>query len=554
MRHTASLHTHLLYLIFSVVATVVCLVTSASAQQIWIRAYETQEDLWESYQEGEITLEQYRDLLALFRAGADSVFQPLDDIEQLPGFSPLDSMPRLAPPTLLFQAKSNTRRRVAGSTEIRWGYTLPVREETEEEGYLISRWRSENVRLVLDGRAENGQLAGFRTRGLVIGRADSGVRLTLGNFEPRYGLGLIVGRRDRILGRTETTRLTGSFWQPTYSRFNGVQFQSRTVAGQVESFVSRLESEDFREDCYAAHLSVQLNSATAFGLASVMTDLSHRQAGQRARRVGVGPSLSYNGAGIESSAEIGMLDGGDYAAALKIIRRSAKTRVAMTLWSYDPEYTLPSSGGPGHPGRNRIQLFADELDYYSRTAGEQGCLLNVRAPCGLIGRVESDLQIYKDRLTGTKNLAGKLACKFAPGGGNRITAYLRGRDRKGAGLDQQQMYYGLIGRRPIFGRSKAGIRVEYGRTNSADDRLRESLRLELRAGIPLNRRLQITPRWRYVDPDLSAAGDGYYYLYITESVNPGQSITLQFIATVKGYEKSENETYADIRLRMRWRL
>ena len=54
---------------------------SGQAQQVWVRVYENEEDLWESFQEGEIAEEQWRELLDLFRGGTDSVFQPSFDIE-----------------------------------------------------------------------------------------------------------------------------------------------------------------------------------------------------------------------------------------------------------------------------------------------------------------------------------------------------------------------------------------------------------------------------------------------------------------------------------------
>jgi len=190
-----------------------------SAQQVWVRAYESVEDLWESYLEGEITEEQYRELLGLFHAGIDSVFQPVGDLEELPGYSVSESLAD-APGT----PAGSSQQHSAGAVryEVRWGYTLPVRENVGEEGYLIARRRSNNFGFLSECYASEGQCDGFRRRGVTCLIPRTGIRVTLGNFEPRCGLGLVVGRRDRVLGRTEQTRVSGLIWQPKRGKYNGI--------------------------------------------------------------------------------------------------------------------------------------------------------------------------------------------------------------------------------------------------------------------------------------------------------------------------------------------
>jgi hypothetical protein len=271
-------------------------VEAGRAQQVWVRAYENEEDLWESFQEGEITSERYLELLGLFRAGADSMFQPLSDIDGLPGYAISDTVIDMSGGSAknLYNLLSVRGLFVAGHPELRWGYTLPLQEETKDDGYLVGRWSSNRVQLFVDGRTRSGRFDGFRKRGLAIGFLGGRTRVTLGNFEPRFGLGLVVGRRDRQLGRTVATGLSGSVWQPKYAFYNGLQLeQTRGTAARLVVLGSRIESLPYREDIAAAHLVVagggNIFSAGITGAAGV---ISRRDDKRENKRGGVGLYLS----------------------------------------------------------------------------------------------------------------------------------------------------------------------------------------------------------------------------------------------------------------------
>lgn len=522
-----------------------------------MRAYETEEDLWESYREGEITLEQYVELLALFRAGIDSVFQLQSDLEGLPGYSPEDTL--VGPPVRAGEEQRGRPDRrwafAVGKPELRWGYTLPLREETDEEGYVIGRWWSKQVKILMDSRSKHGRLDGFRKRGIVFALARSRTQVTLGNFEPRYGLGLVVGRRDRVLGRTADTRLSGSLWQPKHSNYNGVQLQQpigNTV--RLALFGSRIESSQYREDIAAAHVSLgQIGGLVDGGLTCVTGAVSDRDDGREFSRNGIGLFVSVGRGQQKVETEIAVADGGAVAAAARVVQPLERARFSLTLWTYDPGFVLPSSGGPGHPGRRRVSLLDDDLAYYSRTAGEQGFLAKVRTPVKGRTTFESTLQVYNDRLEKTKNIEGKLACRVALPRKTSISVYVRGRDKNGANLEESRLYYGVYGRTHVVGNNKSAWRIEYGTVKKVSKGTVNSLRLELLCTVEINQYVRVVPRWRYVDPDLSTSGDGYFYLYISEAIAPFKNWHAELIVVVKGYEDSGRDIYTDVRIRTTWR-
>lgn len=534
----------------------VLLPRSANAQQVWIRAYENEEDLWESYREGEITIEQYSRLVGIFRVGADSLFQPISDIDELPGG--LDSATVAEGPANLPRSRFGVSEQVGlfagGRCTVRWGGTLPLREQADEEGYFTGCWRSSLLSLFIDARASSAGPDGFRKRGLALSLPGGRIRMMLGNFEPRFGLGLVVGRRDRLLGRTQDCRPTGSIWQPQYSSYNGLQLTRRMgTSGQATVLGSRIESGVYREDIVAANVSLdRLVDNLSLGFSGVASTVLSRETDRCSRQNGMGLSFFRHTRTHKASAEFALSDGGATAAAFNLTRSLGKGRVNLSVWTYDTDYILPSSGGPGHPGRQRAAMFVDDLDFYSRTTGEQGLLINTRTSTGRRTTVEAVCEIYNDRLAATKNLEGKLGVQASLPRATTLWAYVRGRDTRGADAAEYRLYYGVRGRTRVFGEVGTAWRWEYGTIRKSGAGIVRSMRLDLSVTLPISTRVRMAPRWRYLDPDLSVSGDSYYYFYLTEGITIAPECRLEVIAVIKRYENSPNDNYADIRVRMSW--
>jgi len=523
----------------------------ARTQQVWIRAYENEEDLWESYTDGEITLEQYLRLVGLFQSGADSLFQPFSDIDELPGGQ--DSITTSAK---MAQGPGIDRKEFgpspsfsSGKVALRWGYTLPLQETSGEQGYAVCRWSTERWTFFVDGRTGPGVADGCRRRGLAINLPGGKTRITFGNYEPRFGLGLVVGRRDRLLGRTPDHRLSGSVWQPQYSLYNGLQFEQRFKTNtKVTVCGSRIESDSCREDIIAGELFwAGVGPGIALGLSGVWAAVSSPGGNRRYAQEGAGLSLSSVGTRYDVSAEVARSHRGANAAAIKMSGPMGNGRYGLTLWAYDPDYVLLSSGGPGHPGRHPVMTITQELDFYSRTAGEQGLLITTHTPAGSRTTLESALEIYNDRAAGTKNIEGKLGARISLPGQTILSGYLRGRDRRGRGVVENRLYYGVLGRMRMARSVATSWRCEYGTGDV------QSLRLELSGIIAVNSHVQLNPRWRYVDPDLSKPRDGYYYCYLTEGVAVAKDCRLELVAVLRQNEDATKDRYADVRIRMSWR-
>jgi len=95
--------------------------------------------------------------------------------------------------------------------------------------------------------------------------------------------------------------------------------------------------------------------------------------------------------------------------------------------------------------------------------------------------------------------------------------------------------------------------MEFGVVEKTTGDKSNSLRLELQTTFPVNRFAYFNPRIRFVDPNVSVPGDGYFYAYMTERISLFEKTNLELVVVIKGYENSSKNTFADVRVRMNWR-
>ena len=204
-------------LILLVLLALSVLSNHASAQQPSIRPYESEEDLWEALNDGEITFDEFVELLDLSRAGADSLLVPRSDWEALPGseagylISP-ESTQTLTHATAIAPSRVD----IPWVSSIRMGVDADLNEPTGSDGYSVVRLQRGRWRGVLDFEHDRKDGGAWRRRSLIW--QPRNYSIMLGNFEPRWGRGLVVGRRSRVISASQ---VSGSFWQPTRGRFNG---------------------------------------------------------------------------------------------------------------------------------------------------------------------------------------------------------------------------------------------------------------------------------------------------------------------------------------------
>lgn len=514
-------------------------------QQPDTRDYDSEEDLWEALREGEFSYDDYLDLLDDSRLGEDSTSVPASDWEALPGSK---AGYLAAPDTAIELAYPHEDRPSHSTVRRRWwwrsGYTGDLTQSSPGEGYSLLRVRVPNVTGVLDWRHDGTH--GNWQRRLVTWQVH-GIAVRAGNVEPRFGRGLIVGRRSRVIGATTLNQTAGDWWQPARSRFNGLWI----TAGESKAFTADVVVSDIRstrllERMATAQLTAGI-STLRVGLTALVGNIRNRDSSGTCAERTVGGHVRIGRSKHQLLGEIAVARGGDIAKAAEVLWRFEGGRFHGRAWSYASGFHNPWGGGPGHIDTRTVVLQGMGENFASRTAGERGVSLAYRlepdSPL-LRGHTTVDWEwlAHRESPNDPVQHAWALRASWNQGHYNvrpfaRGTLDSNGTSRFGAGSSAE---IGTAERRLM-------TRVELGRHNANNT---QYIRAGLSARWKFNNALDLEPAVRWVDPDLNRPADGYWYLYLTEQIRPVSELRLEAALVWQRYEIRGKSGNVEIRVRM----
>jgi hypothetical protein len=529
------------------IAIIIALILNACAplraQEPDVRPYESEDDLWEAFREGEITEDEYLRLREVYRIGTDSVFLPATDWEELPGsgvgyLSPADTTVEIAATE---QSEASSDRGV----RIRWrnGFDGRLSSPTGSDGYVTGHLDGSNWRALVNWRQDG---RGARWQRRVFEYRYNGVRLQAGNVEPRWGRGLVVGRRSRLVGAKEANRTDGDFIQPALSRFNGLWVSTdpgHAVAADV--LLSDIRSPNLSERM----AGVQLRSRSELlriGFAALTGTVSRRDmSGAFATRV-IGGHVRIGAKDRALLTEIAMTDDGASAKAAEAVWRFERGRFYLKAWSYSLEFVNPWGGGPAHSDRESIELPEIGETYSSRTTGERGFSLSTRLdPQASLfgGRATARWEWMTHREAPSEPLKHAWAVQIRWRRDDLVVRpFVRGKSEE----DRSSLHaFGFFSNYGTIDRRVSG-RFEAGRHHVDADRF---VRAGLGAKWRLNATVRLEPAVRWVDPDFDLPNDGYWYIYFTEAILPSADLDMEASLVWQRYERRSRGDVVELRLR-----
>ncbi|HUU44797.1 MAG TPA: hypothetical protein VM118_03605, partial [Acidobacteriota bacterium] len=471
------------------------------------------------------------------------VIVPQSDWEQLPGVDAgyligPDSLQVLTQPVPA--AGEPTTRSGSG---LRWtlrsGYEADLVAPTGGEAYTIGRLQyGDNVRGVVDWE-HDGDGAECRRRTLIYD--GHGLALQLGTVEPRWGRGLVVGRRSRFIGATSARRPDGTFLQPTRSRFNGLWLSSdekRTVSGNI--VISDIRSDQFTDRVAAAQLRVTRCWWRA-GVTALTGIIERRDSLGAFTRQILGGHVRLGDTKRALLAEIAVDNGGATAKAVELLWPFARGRFHARAWSYGARFINPWGGGPAHSDRESVFLDSINEAYSTRTTGERGFALTTRLDASESVSLRWDWMTHKEApdapLIHHWTVRSRVQWRRL-----RVTPFARGKSVEGGNDLYSVGSYATLG--DVENRIEA--RFEVGRHRTHAERF-------IRAGVGLRRRLnghlRLAPTIRWVDPNLSQPRDGYWYIYFAETVIPGPFGRFEAVLVWQRYEDRARGDRVELRLR-----
>jgi hypothetical protein len=423
-------------LIFLVIGTV-----GVAGQELTTVAIPSADEVYEALAQGDIDYEQYVALLEFIDAtGAmkKSVFR--SDLPNLDGSFPYGGRGDLNLPTDRPRRASGTADRRDSKGLLKYQYyttftSSPMDRYAARGEYTFARsW-------LVAGQIKRDQNGRERfTSRRVTYQVDSGFvrELEVGNFVETYGLGTIIGSRNKVL-RYDGSLSTESLLFPDCSGFNGISVTTKSHSNEVSSLMSYNRDTSIELMTWAAmihHEAVLWSKAIIVGLNLV----NDRRAGVREYDMKAGLNVTHSTKASQWGVEYCLQSGKQTVPDNIVLEgrvRSERVSIQYSAWHYGRHFFDMTSGSKAAPIRHMEELPISGFAYADKRAGQTG--LQVQSKKLIIGW----LAIGGDFLIGARNSDSSYV-QFRPSvtlgnasGWSARVDYLQTRQSKRVGAEHQ---------------------------------------------------------------------------------------------------------------------
>ncbi|UCD17355.1 MAG: hypothetical protein JSV44_00140, partial [Candidatus Zixiibacteriota bacterium] len=359
---------------------------TVSAQLLTTEVYPSAEELYEAAMRGEIDFQTYLNLVEIFETGVDTTELYL--LEEIPnvnyfqkapgeGISALEGEQR---ESYLASEKKPLRARPSGFLRIR--NTLELDEDERHKSYcylksvVSEQWVVDlKINQGYHGRAEvSGRSAVYRTRRGTLRK------ITLGNFRARYGLGVSVGYRGRLLPKGDEFADETPFF-PDYGGFNGLYVEGGRRYDGIKWLMHYDQNGTHRMRMAALDLMRQYRRFRWEGII-LGGVLDNRESGREYRYYQLGTFFRYSAEDYDAALELAFPQHASSlipAAAFESSFIRYPFRLRLSAWQYTDDY-LNFAGG-GRSGNHYKTVTIDSLDFSfrDRRTDQHGMLLKVES-------------------------------------------------------------------------------------------------------------------------------------------------------------------------------
>jgi hypothetical protein len=501
----------------------------AFSQTISSQLYETEEDLEEGLLSGELTYQEYLELLELLTEGVSSDSSEMDRLLFLPdltqsqleytqdsiseaslsdNISPFYPVPgSFFLPEIFNQAKG----RISFQTRQRF-------DQDYSYNFILTEFKLKNKLLFnLQLQKENTSSLQIRKRKLEFYDLPYMRRIVLGNFEKKIGLGLNIGYHPLL--KVEEQAEENDFLYPLYGRYNGILIESKFDFFNPELILSKNRRGYFTEELQALNLSLSFRNLD-FGL--LRSEGRLRNSSNRSSFYDRNTSL-YLKARKEKltfSGEYSFLHNKAKGCASVLTVREKPFVIELSGWSYSQDYLHLFGLGLSNPDYTTIKIDEIEYEYPSREIGEKGVLFKSRYNLYSDLVLDFSFSQWKESPGDPFKLRHKIGLEKAlyKKTKTRLEYYYSDSDLEEEGKSQK-----LFSSTFLFEPYKdilLRLITRYG-TKELSSSLgkRESFEQQFRSDLNSISPVDIYLWVKYKDNDLSESGDGYWDLRIKERVS-----------------------------------
>jgi hypothetical protein len=381
--------------IFALLFLIIILSSCSYAQMISSEIYETEEDLQEGLESGDLTFEQYLELLDLIRSKVIPLSPEADKLFSVPDITGMDILQLktqnreidLGQRVGAFLEKKEEPTNHLLSGKATWRFYQKFHEQSEAENLFSCSITSGNN---IIGYIETAQKAGssgalFTTNDMVVRRRylafqfpQHKTRITLGNFDKRIGNGLNLGYHY-LFGYSDDAdlKIKNSFLYPSRGRYNGIMVESGFRSFSIMTFYSKNKDENISDQIGAIDISWMGKSAS-LGLCLSQGELRNVDVSDKFKDDCGSLHFDFKLQSLRCSGEYAMLSDRKSGMAFDIYSYRKRLSFDFTGWSYQDGFVHPHGGGISNPDYESIYLEKIDYSYKSRQAGERGVLFKSR--------------------------------------------------------------------------------------------------------------------------------------------------------------------------------
>ncbi len=487
------------------------------SQTISSQLYETEEDLEEGLLSGELTYQEYLELLELLTEGVTPDSTEMERLLFLPDLT--QSQLELAQDSISeasFSDKVSPFYPVPGSfflpeifTQAKGRISFQTRQRFDQDysyNFILTEFKLKNKFLFnLQLQKENSSSPQIRKRKLEFYDLPYLRRITIGSFEKKIGLGLNVGYHPLLKAEDQTNE--NDFLYPLYGRYNGILIEANFDFFNPELILSKNKKGDFSEELQALNLLFSFRNLD-FGLlrseGRLRSSLNHSSFYDRNTSI----YLKARKEKLTFSGEYSFLHNKAKGWASVLTVREKPFVIELSGWSYTQDFLHLFGSGLSNPDYTTIEIDEVEYEYSSREMGEKGILFKSRY--NLYSDLVLDLSFtqWKENPGDPFKLRHKIGLEY----------YYSDSDLEEDGKSQK-----LLSSTFLFKPSRdilLRLITRYGTKElTSSPGKRESFEQQFRTDFNSISPVDISLWVKYKDNDLSEQGDGYWDLRIREKVS-----------------------------------
>jgi hypothetical protein len=527
------------------------------AQSVSNELYETEEDLKEGLENGDLTYDEYLELLDLIRSRVDIDSDDTTRLLFIPDVTSIKMVQRLEvePRTLSPLNKSvpfiklAPKRRPGLKGELVWQTYQKIEEKEKAENFFILKI-NEKRRFSFDLKAEQDELKRFETqkRSLRFFNLWRSTDVVLGNFEKRIGLGLNLGYHPLFrYSLDDTLNISNSFLYPISGRYNGILLESQFKFFCPGVIFSKNRFGDLEDELYALNLNFSYKRSK-IGILFTKGKLRNSSTKSSFKDDCTSVYLDLFWKSLRLSSEYAQMWNNEKGVALNLNAIKKTYHISGYFWWYSSDFVHPHGGGISNPDYESIYILDDlDFSYRTRQKGEKGILFKstYHFPTGLF----FDFAFNQWR----KNPVSDQSLKLKTGGGyylnkNLLTElHLILSDNLGLyDTDYFNLSWDWV--YSFVGTTYLRLRTNY-RSKRLIARTKKYGDIQLKIGdfkiFPFALNLWLG----YSDPDFSISRNSYWNVYLEERVYFWGRYSIWFKYLAKFYQSEEKENTQAIRVR-----